>query len=203
MLQDCSACLPARPSPRGGHAPWTSPQARPGSGPGSWRSAQGPAAQAVPMRGPPGNPGQSCPPGEAAKGGWRWYLVLLLNLLTRHSGGGTRWAQIPAAPGAGAGEALSRSQRAVAVGENGVLWDRRGASIMRWPGCSEATTHGDSGTTDTTGATGFVLSHLLGRGCPELWARMASLGKPSQAQRHTPHLSESGGSPSWSSSGTE
>ena len=63
----------AHPSPLAqpwaGHAPWTSPRARPGSGPGSLHSAQGPAAQAAQMRGRPGSPGRSCPPEGVEVGG--------------------------------------------------------------------------------------------------------------------------------------
>lgn len=102
--------VPRQAGPRAERTPWTSPRARPGSGPGSWRSARGPAAQAVLTRGPPGNPGQFCPPGRA-KGGWCWHPVLLL-VPAHHSGEGVRRARTPPAPGAGAGGALSRSRRA-------------------------------------------------------------------------------------------
>lgn len=82
---------------------------------------------------------------------------------------------------------------------------------MRWPCCSEAT-QGDSRTVETAGAMGLVWN----TDCPVRAARSSVLGgprgpcltleKPSLARRrpapHTPHLSGSGGSPSWSSSGT-
>lgn len=88
--------FPRQASPRAECTPWTSPRARPGSGPGSWRSARGPAARAAPTRGPPGNPGQSCPPGRA-EGGW------CCSPLRRGCQGGPD----PPAPAARAGEALS------------------------------------------------------------------------------------------------
>lgn len=50
------------------HSPWTGPLAHPGSGPGSWHSAQGPTTPTVLMTGPLGSLGQSYPP-ELEKAG--------------------------------------------------------------------------------------------------------------------------------------
>lgn len=137
---------PHRPGPEAEPEPWTSPQAHPGSGPGSWRSAQGPAARAALRRGPPGNPGRSCPPEEVAAGGCCWLLVGHQHLLTRYASGSS-WAQSELAL------AWSRDKRTGPTGGCG----QEGASkagrdqCYETASCSKAT-HGDSGNIKTAGA---------------------------------------------------
>lgn len=63
------------------------------------------------MRGPPGNPGQSCLPVGTAEGRWWWHPVLLLAPANQILRQGHQVAQILPALGARAGEALSNSRR--------------------------------------------------------------------------------------------